>query len=101
MRRENAEFDEDGGGGDDGMGDDGEGGKGGGALSPDIQIANIFYEAEDIRREAPADALAKFKQVVALANKAKADGVQLNEESKTNHFNSIVHIVCLLYTLNR
>jgi len=100
---ENAEFDEDAGGDD--MGDAGgdgatssSGGKG--ALSPDIQIANIFYEAEDIRREAPRDALAKFKQVVDLADKAKKEGVQLNEESKTNHFNSIVHIVCLLFALN-
>ena len=108
MCRENAEFDEDGGAGggaaaDDSM-DDGSSSTGASkakSLSPDIQIANIFYEAEDIRREEPKQALDKFQSVVALANKAKAEGTQLNEESKTNLFNSIVHIVCLLYTLNR
>ncbi len=104
---ENADFDEDaGGGGGDDAADSGaaaagsKAGGGGAALSPDIQIANIFYEAEDIRREAPKEALAKFRSVVALAAKAKADGVQLDSESKTNEFNSIVHIVCLLFTLH-
>lgn len=95
---EDADFDGDGGGGDDGDAFDGDGGDGGG-LSTDIQIANIFYEAEDIRRENPSLALQKFQQVVALANKAKEEGSALNEESKTNHFNSIVHIVCLLYQI--
>lgn len=105
--RENAEFDEDGGAGGGGAADEAMSGGGSSSaksaatLSPDIQIANIFYEAEDIRREEPREALQKFQQVVALANKAKADGVALNEESKTNQFNSIVHIVCLLYTLNK
>lgn len=103
---ENAEFDEDGGAGGGAADDDAMDGSSSTSaakssnLSPDIQIANIFYEAEDIRREEPRQALEKFQSVVALANKAKADGVQLNEESKTNQFNSIVHIVCLLYTLN-
>jgi hypothetical protein len=103
---ENAEFDEDAGGDADAVEDGakGAGSNSGGAaanLSPDIQIANLFYEAEDIRRENPPEALAKFRQVVALAQKAKDEKIPLNEESKTNHFNSIVHIVCLLYQLHR
>lgn len=53
-----------------------------------------------MQRENPQLALSKFRQVVELASKAQADGATLNEESKTNHFNSIVHIVCLLYELN-
>lgn len=98
--RGDAEFDdEDGHGMVDGGEDEPMDGESG-ALSVDIQIANIFYEAEDMKRENPQVALAKFQQVAQLANKAKADGVTLNEESKTNHFNAIVHIVCLLYQLN-
>lgn len=98
--REDADFDESGGGlagdGAAGEGEEGDGGEGGGR---DIQIANVFYEAEDIRRENPPLALEKFKTVVSMAEAAAKEGATLNEESNTSHFNAIVHIVCLLYDI--
>jgi len=104
-----AEFDDDGAGmmsdGVDGMGSgmDGECVDGSGmsrGLGLDVELANLYYEAEDERRDRPEKALDKFQQVVEMTHKAKLDGKKINEESKTNQFNAIVHIVCLLYQLH-
>jgi COP9 signalosome complex subunit 2 len=72
--------------------------EGGDELTFDVQIANLFYEAEDMVREEPKTALTKFEQ---LLNLAKENSAELNDESKSSMFNSLVHIVVLLYNANR
>ena len=88
---ESAEFDDDANGADMvGEGDDAEA-----ALSVDIQVANLFYEAEDMLRERPAEALSKFRAVLELCK--GGDAAALSDESRTALFSSLVHIVVLSY----
>ena len=106
---ENAEFDDDGGagvgggvgGGGGDMADDGDADAG---LSVDIQVANLFYEAEDLVREKPAEALAKFHALLELCRGVGGEGGGgggggggLSDESRTSLFASLVHIVVLSY----
>lgn len=67
-------------------------------LSVDIQIANLFYEAEDLMRDQPTEALDKFREVVRLAQE-NAD--KINDESRTSQFSSLVHITVILIRTQR
>jgi len=61
--------------------------------SIDEQIANAFYEAEDLKRENPKEALAKFKHVVELGKNTK----DISDESRTSFFKSLTHITVIQF----
>lgn len=111
-----------GGGDDDGWGDggdddddeamDGKPKKKKKAIDVNMQIANLFYDADDDKRDNPVEALTKFQQVVDLGTTtttpAAADdddavaalkSQTLNAESQTCMFQSRVHMVVLHYEL--
>jgi hypothetical protein len=69
-------------------------------LTLDVQIANLFYEAEDLRREEPSDALTKFAKVLELGG-ADADSDALSSESRTAVFKSAVYIVILHFQMKQ
>ena len=52
----------------------------------------------DIVRENPTSALSKFEQVVEIG---KSHASEINDESRTSMFNSLVHITTLLYQLGK
>jgi len=66
----------------------------------EVQIANLFYEAEDLKRDDPKEALTKFLKVVELA-KDKKQHQHLEDETKTSVFKSMQHITVLLWESKR
>jgi hypothetical protein len=97
---------DDAGGDDDGWGNaevDGDGGwganddvdmdtGGGGEMTLEDQIANAFYEGEDERRDDPASAVGKFKQVIALGEEAQKGDSQPSLDTISAIFNSMGHL---------
>lgn len=79
-----------GGGFEDAAGDEDE------EMSEDVKVANIYYEAEDLRRARPADALAKFREVAALG---KHHFDSLSDDTKTSVYKAMNYIVTLNFEL--
>jgi COP9 signalosome complex subunit 2 len=75
------------------------------ATGIDVEIANIFYEAEDLVRADPQQALNKFSSIIDFVDKHNKENNSsidsLRDESKSSYFQSMLHIVILLYTLQR
>lgn len=66
-------------------------------LTVDVQIANIFYEAEDVVRENKQLAITKFQQLLTIAKDTLASNKTLNDESMTNLFKAYQHLTVLLF----
>jgi len=69
-------------------------------MGPDVQLANAFFEGDDLRTRNPAQALEKFALVVSLAEK-HAKELDLTDEVKSNIFKSMVHMTTLYHDLKQ
>lgn len=68
----------------------------------DVQISNLFYEAEDCIRSDPRTSLAKFQQLIELVQCNKSIHTVLNElssDSRQSFVQAMTHIVVLHYKL--
>lgn len=82
-------------------------------MSLDVQIANMFYEAEDMMRDAPNEALEKFKSIISLiqpmtaavtsspSTAATIPATSLTVETRSTYFHALLHAVILLHRMNR
>lgn len=72
----------------------------------DVQIANIFYEAEDLVRSQPQQALQKFQQLLTIIQTDQPADIQnvlskLSADTRQSFIQSMVHIVLLYYKLQQ